>query len=465
MNILKHTDSYKYSHFPQYPRDTQYVSSYVTARHASPELPTEHVVFFGLNAFVKKYLNSEQMFGDMDIEDAKRMSAQHGEPFNEDGWRYIRGHHWSLPLAIEAVPEGSVVPLGTPLVQIRNTDPKVPWLTNFVETALLRAIWYPSTVATLSFTAKRRMRKYWEKTVDDANLAGIDFALHDFGARGASSSETALLGGMAHLLNFNGTDTIEALYGVEEFYPATNLVGHNGNARKFDLGVAGYSVPAAEHSTITSWGEDHEDDAILNMIETYGGEGKIYSVVGDSYNIRSFVHRVSAGPILDAIKAKGGRFVIRPDSGNPLSTLQDVLTILSLNLGPEITTNSKGYRVLPPYFRILQGDGVNLESIDHILHQMQISRWSSENFVFGMGGALLQKVNRDTLSFAQKCNAIMIGDKWKPVYKLAPNKNSRPGRIESGLNAVWDSGITYNTESFATIRDRTRTAFNSDEFK
>ena len=37
---------------------------------------------------------------------------------------------------------------------------------------------------------------------------GLPFKLHDFGARGVSSLESAMLGGMAHLVNFRGTDTL-----------------------------------------------------------------------------------------------------------------------------------------------------------------------------------------------------------------------------------------------------------------
>jgi nicotinamide phosphoribosyltransferase len=43
-----------------------------------------------------------------------------------------------------------IAPSSVPLAQVVNTDPRMPWLATFIETALLRAIWYPTTVGTLS---------------------------------------------------------------------------------------------------------------------------------------------------------------------------------------------------------------------------------------------------------------------------------------------------------------------------
>ena len=55
-----------------------------------------------------------------------------------------------------------------------------------------------------------------------------------------------------------------------------------------------------------------------------------------------------------------------------------------------------------------------------------------DNWSFGMGGALLQQINRDTLRFALKCSAIDINGQWHDVYKQPitdPGKDSRAGRF------------------------------------
>lgn len=436
-NLIASTDSYKFSHFLQYPPQTKFVSSYIEARGISAGFPQTDIVFFGLKAWIENYLSKE--ITTADIVEMEWFAKNHGVPFNKVDWQYIlEKYSGRLPVSIKALPEGSVVPVGTPLLQIENLDPRLPWLTSYLETSLLRAIWYPTTVATLSYTCKKMMRNYWNNTVDDDKLGGLNFALHDFGARGVSSKESAELGGMAHLLSFSGSDTVEALVAIMKYY--------NTNT------VWGYSVPAAEHSTITSWGESREIDAYSNMIDQFGGEGKIYSVVSDSYDIFNAVESIIAGELLEKVKSKSGRFVIRPDSGEPIQVVMKILEILESKVG--VSYNSKGYKVLPDYFRILQGDGVEYSAIEKILAYMQHTGWSAENIVFGMGGALLQKVNRDTLKFAMKQNAIKfdLDGEWIPVSKKPKTdkvKASKAGYItDLGVNP-----FDVN-ESFEVIRNR-----------
>jgi len=470
MNVIKASDSYKWSHYLQYPEGTKFVSSYIEARKANPkEIRTDKVVFFGLRPFITKYL-MDSTFMRRDIDLAERVAKMHGVPFNREGWQYILSEYdGRLPLEIEAIPEGSVVDIGTPLVQIRNTDPKVPWLTSYMETAMLRAIWYPTTVATLSYSIKKMMKRYWDESVSEDALGGLDFALHDFGARGVSSSESAELGGMAHLLSFNGTDTVEALYACDRWYPEVKITGKtSGRWEPFDVDyVAGYSVPAAEHSTITSWGKDYETDAYANMIEQFGGEGKIYSVVIDSYDTMNAVDTILGDYLHDKILDRGGRFVVRPDSGDPVVIIPGILTSLGNHFG--YTTNDKGYKVLHPSIRIIQGDGVNYFSIDEILDTVTRKGWSAENLVFGMGGAMLQKVNRDTLSFAMKCNAISYDtiDSWEPVSKnptTDKSKASKAGRIvNDDLRVAYDSGLIFNLPSFSSLQQKVRSSLTNSE--
>jgi len=210
-NIILNTDSYKSSHYLQYPPKSEYISSYIEARGGVyPE-----TLFFGLQAFIKEYLLTP--FTRDDLEEAKAILEAHGVPFNYKGWEYILDEYDGyLPLEISAVEEGRLIPIRSPLLQVVNTDPKVPWLVSYIETALLRAIWYPTTVATLSYSIKAIIRTYLEETAD--NRDSLSFKLHDFGARGTSSQESAMLGGMAHLVNFQGTDTLSAVVGARRYY-------------------------------------------------------------------------------------------------------------------------------------------------------------------------------------------------------------------------------------------------------
>ena len=183
------------------------------------------------------------------------------------------------------------------MVQVINTDPRVPWLTSYIETALLRAIWYPTTVATISYGIKEIIKEYLDQTSDDTK-AQLPFKLHDFGARGTSSQESAMLGGMAHLVNFQGTDTLSAIVGARRYYNAN---------------MAGFSIPASEHSTMTSWGKEGETDAYTNMIKQFAGEGKIFAVVSDSYDIYNAVSNIWGITLKEEVKKSGATLVIRPD--------------------------------------------------------------------------------------------------------------------------------------------------------
>jgi nicotinamide phosphoribosyltransferase len=405
------TDSYKASHYLQYPPDTEYVSSYIESRGGK----WSHVLFFGLQMFIKEYL-TKPITQEM-IEEAAEFWAAHGEPFNREGWEHIlHTHKGFLPLEIKAVPEGTIVPVSNVLVQVVNTDPKCFWLTSFIETALLRAVWYPSTVATNSYACKRLIYKALEKSSDDPD-GQIGFKLHDFGARGASSHETAAIGGAAHLVNFLGTDTVEGVMYVRKYYGET---------------MAGFSIPAAEHSTMTTWGgRKGEVDAMRNMLTQFAKPGALVAVVSDSYDIWNAVNHLWGEELKEEVLASGACVVVRPDSGDPENVPVEVVKHLWDAYGG--TTNEKGYKVLHPAVRVIQGDGIDVDTIKIILKNLLDAGFSADNIAFGQGGGLLQKVDRDTLMFAMKTSAIKRkGQEWEDVFKEPvdqPTKISKKGRL------------------------------------
>lgn len=405
-NLILNTDSYKVSMFKQYPPGTTGVYSYIESRGGV----YDKTVFFGLQAFIKEYLTDPITKKDIDF--AESVLTAHGEPFNRDGWEYIlENHKGFLPVVIKAVPEGTVVDVSNVLVTIENTDPKCFWLTTWLETALLRAIWFPTTVATQSWSIKKLILKFLEKTGDPST---IDFKLHDFGARGVSSFESAGIGGAAHLINFKGTDTISGILFANEFY---------------NSGVVGFSIPAMEHSTVTSWGRDRELDSYRNMLKQYGKPGSILACVIDSYDVFNAAEKLWGEDIRQEVIDSGATVVIRPDSGDPTEVCLRLVDILGKKFG--FTTNDKGFDVLN-HVRIIQGDGINEESINSILTAFTESMWSADNIAFGMGGQLLQGVNRDTQKFAMKCSAVEIDGEWKNVRKepiTDMGKLSKAGRV------------------------------------
>jgi nicotinamide phosphoribosyltransferase len=408
LSILTATDSYKASHYAQYPPGTTRVSSYIEARGG--RFPSAR--FFGLQAIIKSALLAPVTANDIEAADA--LFTAHGVPFNRAGWQHILDAHGGrLPLEIAAVPEGTDVPVNNVLVQVVNTDPLVPWLTSYVETALMQ-IWYPTTVASLSAAARAIIFAALDRSSDDP-AGQIAFRLHDFGARGSTSMVSAGIGGLAHLVNFSGTDTVPALLAARQWYHEP---------------MAGFSIPAMEHSTVTSWGRSNEVAAFRNMLQRFGGPGKTIAMVVDSYDMNDAVTTTIGVDLRDEILASGGTVVIRPDSGDPRITVPHILRSLARSFGSEI--NHKGYRVLNPAVRVIQGDGMDLDAIDELYRTVTGDGWSAENVTVGMGGGLLQKIDRDTMRFAMKASAIEIDDVWTDVYKdpkTDPGKRSKRGRL------------------------------------
>jgi nicotinamide phosphoribosyltransferase len=422
-NLILNTDSYKASHWLQYPPGMDGMFSYIESRGGL----YDRTVFFGLQTILKEYL-TRRVTSD-DIAEAKALFAAHGEPFNEAGWQYIvRAYGGRIPVTIRAVPEGTVVPVLNVLATVESTDSQCFWIASYIETLLLR-LWYPTTVATISWHIKQLIRRYLEETCDDP-AAQLAFKLHDFGARGVSSYESAAIGGLSHLVNFKGTDTVAALLAGRKYYSEP---------------MAGFSIPAAEHSTITSWGRDGEEAAYRNMIRAYGKPGALFACVSDSYDVFAAIEKLWGGSLKREVIESGATLVIRPDSGNPADVVEKCARLADKAFGSLM--NRHGFKVLN-HVRLIQGDGVNQTSIGEILERLKRVGFSAENIAFGMGGALLQQMNRDTQKFAMKCSAARINGEWRDVYKdpvTDPGKVSKRGR----LDLVRDSSGRFVTRPLA----------------
>lgn len=417
-NICWLTDSYKVSHYRQYPPGTTRVYSYFESRSGATFPET---LFFGLQYWLKQYLLGAVVTPEKIDRAEQLFNAHFGGPlFNRAGWEYIcHQHGGKLPVEIKAVSEGTIVGESNVLMTVENTDDRAFWLTNYIESLLVQ-VWYPCTVATQSRVMKQILLNYLDATGDPAL---VDFKLHDFGFRGVTSPEQAAIGGAAHLVNFQGTDTLAGLVLLNEFYHEP---------------CAGFSIPAAEHSTITSWGREHEVDACRNVLTQF--PSGLVATVSDSYDIFNCCANIWGGVLKEDVLARDGVLVIRPDSGDPPTVVVKVLEILGQKFG--FTNNSKGYKVLNPKVRVIQGDGIDFGSLDRILAAMKTANWSADNVAFGSGGGLLQKLNRDTQRFAFKCSSVTIGDEERDVFKQPVTdggKTSKAGRMK----LVWQD----NTQS------------------
>ena len=461
-NICLLTDSYKVTHHAFYPKNTEKVYSYLECRVGSEFNKT---IFYGLQYIIKKYLEGQVVTKDK-VNQANNLIKTHiGEDiFNYDGWMYIADNlDGKLPIEIKAVSEGTPVEVGNVLMTVENTDKHCYWLPNYLESLLLQ-VWYPSTIATLSAEVRKLCIFYLDVT--GSNKDNLDFMLHDFGYRGATSTESARLCGSAHLLSFAGTDTIPALTIPKNYYNDDNIYG--------------YSVQATEHSVMTSLGREGEIKQAINVIDK--AKDGVLSIVIDSYNYREFLKQAGTkGTKLNSKinefleKTEGNKIVFRPDSGEPVSTTLDCLNILEEGFGT--TKTSEGYKIFTKNIGLLWGDGLNYHKIRDILFGMKSNGWAAQNIIFGMGGGLHSSVTRDTQRHAFKCSAQLRDGTWHDVFKnpLDSSKKSKTGRLKlvkennhfktypiasdkkDYLECVFKNGELVKQQSFKDIKNKTLT--------
>ena len=416
-NIITATDSYKFSHYNMYPTGTQRVYSYFEARNGAKYNKT---LFYGLQYILKEYLAGVVVTREK-IDAAERLSLAHfgtlDGTFNRPMWeRIVDVWGGKLPVTIKAVPEGTLVNIDNVMMTVVNNDPLCWQLTNHLET-ILSQVWYPSTVATLSYEVKRLIADYAKWTSSSEAL--VPFSLHDFGFRGTECQESAGIGGSAHIINFLGTDTVIGMEFAMDYYGAS-------------LDGLAYSVKATEHSIMTSLGRAGEKQLVADLLAK--NPDGILAMVVDSYNDGEFVRMVCT-EFRDQILNRNGKIVFRPDSGDPVSTSLKIINIIAECLG--YSTNEKGYKELPSCVGMLWGDGIDYDGVRNILFAFRNHGWASCNIIFGMGGVLLQKVNRDTQRFAFKCSAQQRYGNWIDIFKqpLDSSKNSKRGRLKLSKNS------------------------------
>jgi len=465
-NPILQTDSYKIGHSELYPKKLESVYSYLEARK-----DIDQIVFFGALAYKLQSLVTK-ITHEM-VDEAERYCEAHfgsKSYFNRSIWEYIiEKYDGKLPLEIKAVPEGTVLPGGNVLMTIEPTDDKVAALVNNRETKLMH-VWYPITIATRSFLLYQKLTDIFKMSTDGLTP---DFAVHDFGYRGVPNDETAAVGGAAHLLSFMGTDTMIALTFINDYY------NHSDK-----LYMAGYSVPATEHSVMCSFGgKDYEVNAVENAINKF--PNGFLSLVADTWNIYNFADNIIGQVLKDKVMARNGKLVVRPDSGNPIEVicgrnyvngtngteLEDIglLGILYNRFGG--TKNSKGYIELDPHVGIIQGDGMNPDAIVELYNAVLARGFSASCIVTGSGGGLLQKVDRDTLSFAIKASQVTIdGEEFsisKDPITSKGSKKSKKGRLKLVKDAngkfTTVSSNDVSKEEFDALKDELVTVFKNGE--
>lgn len=427
-NLLLATDAYKGGHYLMHPADVDATKFYVAPRAPISAHQREFIVF-GFRYFVENYLKNPITQADYDeaveIWD-EFMPLGKPYPFPKEQFRKLIGK--PLPISIFGVAEGTVLnTYNVPVAIVECLDKDYYWLPGFLETAFQRAIWYPSTVGTISRNVKKFLKECYKRTVDEKDAWSLEYRLHDFGARGVGTGEGAGIGGLAHLINFQGTDTMEAVRMGIKLY--------GGTAKDYAC-----SIPAAEHSTVTMHGPHFENEkaALIQMIRNFGGGP--FSFVSDSYDYRRFVDEAWCDPVvIKALRDRGGVGVIRPDSGDPVREPLYALRQAEKAWGFDL--NGKGFKVLRGV-AVIQGDGMEPKTIRELYEAAEAEKFAANNIVIGMGGGLLQKLNRDTMKWSMKLYQARRNGTWVNVQKKPATAADKIGwNPQNGVNL--DGWVCY----------------------
>lgn len=474
MNPITLIDGYKLDHRRQYPANTRRVYSNWTPR-SSRIAGQNDVVFFGLQAFIDKYLvekMNRQFFGrpceEVCASYLSRVNSYLGP--NQIGVEHIRQLHklGYLPLEFRALPEGTLCPLRVPMFTVENTHDDFAWLVNYFETLISSFVWMPCTSATTAYRLRRLLD-------DAAAITGGDPAFvawqgHDFSMRGMAGPEAASISGAGHLLSFTGTDTIPAIEFIEHHYSGGN-------------GLIGASVAATEHSVMSAGGERSERNTFEHILDLY--PSGIVSIVSDTWDLWNVLTSILPS-LKDRIMSRDGKIVIRPDSGDPVKIIcgdssangpagKGVVELLWDVFGGTLT--STGHKQLDSHVGVIYGDAITYERADAICKGLAEKGFASTNMVFGVGSFSYQYVTRDTYGFAMKATWASVDGKPRDLFKRpitdSGAKFSATGRLSvvkergqlvvieratpeqesrSLLEPVWRDGKFLRRQSFADVR-------------
>lgn len=440
MSAILLTDGYKLDHRRQYPEGTEYVYSNWTPRSCQyfPEAK-DGVVVFGIQYFIKEYLldRMNQEFFNKPKNEAVAYFARRVNTFlgpNQVGTAHIEALHdlGYLPIEIKALPEGTLCPIKVPALTFVNTKPEFFWLTNYFETLISTTLWLPMTSATSARLYKQELLRHARKTGFE-NQPGLDFLCHDFSMRGMAGIEASIMSGMAHMTSFTGSETIPAIQAVEEYYDAnveTEL-------------IAG-TVPATEHSVMCAGGMEDEFETFKRLINEIYPTG-IVSIVSDTWDfwkvITDYLPRLK-----DAILARDGRVVIRPDSGDPVKIIcgdpsaapgtpefYGAYELLGNIFGT--TETEKGFKVLDTHIGLIYGDSITLERQKQIYAQLEEKGYAATNLVLGIGSYTYQFKSRDSLGFAMKATWCQVNGEGREIFK-DPKTDSGMKKSLKGLIRV-----------------------------
>ena len=483
INPILAIDSYKLAHITMYPENI--IGTYLnltprSIRHFKKLIPAQFkydnkIVAVGMQMAIQDIVDTfTDEFFSKPLEQTLEIYTDTIRPFigfDEDSETKIvaeitKLHNLGyLPLEIKALPEGSLVPVQTPVMTIKFSENGFAWLQGYLETYISQNTWKTITIATVA-RLYRKILEFWaEKTCD--NNDHITWQGHCFADRGMSGTEDATKMGIAHATQFEGSDAVHAAYAAKHIYG-------------FKSPLFAASVPATEHQIMQlGINESSERDTILRLIKQY--PTGIMSVVCDTEDYWNTLTNILPS-LKEEILARTpnslglAKFVVRPDSGDPVDVIcgtnphyegttlteqpfhtpemKGSIEILWDTFGG--TINSKGYKVLNPRVGLIYGDSITPERTYEICKRLEAKGFASSNVVLGIGSYAYNYHTRDTFGMAIKCTAAW-DDKGnlietQKVVKTDSGKKSAKGLLHVSSDFITTDSVTPEVEATGMLR-------------
>ena len=410
-------DFYKAVHAEMLPKRITKSVSYFTPRMSRVNR-WNNVVMFGLQGFIKtyliKYFDEEffsQPFEDV-ISDYKRiMNATLGADVYKI--EKIENLHrlGYLPIEIVALEEGSRVPMHVPMFGITNTHPDFAWLPQALESLISAEIWHPMLAATVGYTYREIVNKYYELTCDDTSSTARALGAFDF--RGEECVQRAEQAGAGWCLSCLHTATVPTIPYLEANYDC--------DCTKEPVA---FGSPSTEHSVMCSnFAVDGDEETLLRRLLTEIYPNTSFSAVLDSYDYWNVIENILP-KLKKEILEHNGCMLMRGDSGDCVEVVtQTVFKLWDIFGG---TINSKGYKVLNPHVKAIYGDSITIQRCEKIYQILAENGFACSNVVLGVGSfsfqcieedGLLKPFTRDTFSSCIKATYCEIDNQPYPIFK------------------------------------------------
>lgn len=416
-NAMLLIDFYKAVHAEMLPEKITKSVSYFTPRMSRVKR-WDKVVMFGLQGFIKEYLIdyfNDNFFNvpfDEAIADYQRvMDATLGaNAYNIEKIKKLHELGY-LPIEIVALPEGTLVPIHVPMFGITNTHKDFAWLPQSLESLISAETWHPMLAATVGYTYRQIVNKYYDETCDD-NIPRAK-ALGAFDFRGEECLQSATKAGAGWLLSFLNTATVPAIPYLENNY--------NCDCTKEPVG---FGSPSTEHSVMCSnFAVDGDEITLLRRLLTEIYPNTSFSAVLDSYDYWNVIDNILP-QLKPEILAHNGCMLMRGDSGDCIEVVTKTVFKLWDIFGG--TVNSKGYKVLDPHVKAIYGDSITVQRCEKIYEILKENGFACSNVALGVGSfsfqcieedGVLKPFTRDTFSSCIKATYCEIDGKPVPIFK------------------------------------------------